>query len=138
MKKYVISVFILFSLLYFGCNKSTNPDLLISIEKVKYIDTNIDGEYDILYLNVMLTELKGFDINIEQYKNEVYDSDDTLICKYTENNPPVYKINGFGIYTFTNIKINLKYNNKKAVKYKFTIYYNSNGKSYNNSKEINI
>ncbi len=138
MKKYSVFIIILLMFLYNKCDKKTTPDLLISIERVKYVDTNGDGRYDIIYLNVMLTETKGLDLNIEQYMNEVYDSNDTLIYKYAENNPPVYKITGFGLYTFTNIKINLRYNNRKSSKYKFTIYYNSNGKSYKNSKKIKI
>ncbi len=72
MKKHSIYIIILLVFIYNNSYKIMTSDIIISIEKVKHIDTNTEGEYDILYLNVLLTEIKKIEINIEKCKFTIY------------------------------------------------------------------
>ena len=138
MKKLVIISIILGVISFTSCKKIIEPNLELSIEIKELYDDNADSVYDRASFYISVINPSSNEVNFEKYTNECFDKNNDLIFKETVMDPYPYTLKGLDKYTWDNIKIKLNYEGKRAKKYKFTLFYSDENRSYSSSAEINL
>ncbi len=138
MKKLVIISIILGVISFTSCKKIIEPNLELSIEIKELYDDNADSVYDRASFYISVINPSSNEVNFEKYTNECFDENNDLIFKETVMDPYPYTLKGLDKYTWDNIKIKLNYEGKRVKKYKFTLFYSDENRSYSSSAEINL
>ena len=138
MKKLLIISIILGVISFISCKKIIEPDLELSIKIKELYDDNADSVYDRAAFYISVINPSSNEVNFEKYTNECFDENNDLIFKETVMDPYPYTLKGLDKYTWDNIKIKLNYEGKRVKKYKFTLFYSDENRSYSSSAEINL